>query len=104
MENQLQLVASIVQRDVIRHTPAGIPVVTARLQHHSQQIEAEIQRTVEFEIPVMAIGKIAGRLEKLEPGQIQRFTGFMARKSQKSPTLVFHITGITSITDQESMT
>ncbi len=101
MENRLQLVASIIERDAIRYTPAGVPVVTARLQHSSQQTEAETARMVEFEIPVMAIGKIAGRLEKLEPGQIQRFIGFMARKSQKSKSLVFHITDIASITDQE---
>lgn len=104
MENRLWLVASIIERDAIRYTPAGIPVVTAKLQHHSQQTEAETLRTVEFEIPATAIGKIAGRVEKLEPGQIQRFIGFMAGRSRKSKTLVFHITDITSITDQEQIT
>lgn len=101
MENRLSLVASIIERDAMRYTPAGIPVVTARLQHSSEQMEAETRRMIEFEIPATAIGKIAGTLEKLEPGQIQRFTGFMAKKSQKSKSLVFHITDITSITDQE---
>lgn len=101
MENRLELVASIIERDAIRYTPAGIPVVTARLQHRSQQVEAETGRLVEFEIPATAIGKIAGSLERLEPGQIQRFTGFMAKKSQKSRTLVFHITDMASITDHE---
>lgn len=100
MENRLQLVASIIERDAIRYTPAGIPVVTAKLQHRSQQTEAGEKRIVEFEIPAIAIGKIAGRFEKLETGQIQRFTGFMAKKSQKSKALVFHITDIASITDQ----
>jgi primosomal replication protein N len=99
LENRLCLVASIIERDAIRYTPAGIPVVTARLQHSSEQIEAETKRIIEFEIPAAAIGKIAGTLEKLEPGQIQRFTGFMARKSQKSKSLMFHITDIASITD-----
>ena len=101
MENRLCLIASIIERDAIRYTPAGIPVVTARLQHRSTQTEAEIERIVEFEIPATAIGKIAGMLEKLEPGQIQRFTGFMAGKSKKSKSLVFHITNMTSITDNE---
>jgi primosomal replication protein N len=101
LENRLCLVGSIIERDAIRYTPAGIPVVTARLQHSSQQIEAETNRMIEFEIPVVTIGKITGKMEKLEPGQIQRFTGFMARKSLKSKALVFHITDIASITDQE---
>ena len=101
MENRLCLVASIIERDAIRYTPAGIPVVTARLQHHSRQPEAESERTVEFEMPATAIGRMAGTLEKLEPGQIRRFTGFMAGKSRKSKSLVFHITDITSVTDKE---
>lgn len=101
MENQLQLVASIIERDAIRYTPAGIPVITARLQHRSQQTEALMERTIEFEMPAVAIGEIAGRVEKLEPGQIQRFIGFMAKKSLKSKTLVFHITDLMSITDQK---
>ncbi len=101
MDNQLQLVASITERDAVRYTPAGIPVVTAVLQHHSKQIEAEIERTIEFKIPVMAIGKIANQLEKLEIGQIQRFIGFLTNKSQKSKSLVFHLTDITSITNHE---
>lgn len=101
MENRLQLVASIIERDAIRYTPAGVPVASAKLQHRSQQTEAETERIVEFEIPAIAIGKIAGRLEQLESGHIQHFSGFMARKSRKSKTLVFHITGIASVTEQE---
>ena len=62
-------------------------------------MEAETARKVEFEIPAIAIGKIAGQLEKLEAGQLQHFTGYMAKRNRKSRTLVFHITGITSLTD-----
>ena len=101
MENRLQLVASIVEKDTIRYTPAGIPVVSARLQHSSRQVEAETERAIEFEIPAIAIGAIAGQLDRLEPGQIQHFTGFMARRNRKSRTLVFHITGITPAKTQE---
>ena len=101
MENQFQLVAHIIERDTIRYTPAGVPVVTAKLQHRSQQVEAETERIVEFEISAMAIGKIAGQLEKLEAGQIQRFGGFMAKKSHKSSTLVFHITDIAPLTNRK---
>ena len=99
MENQLQLVASLIERDAVRYTPAGIPVVTAKLSHQSQQTEAEASRNVEFEMPVIAIGKIAGQLEKLEAGQIRLFTGYMAKRNRRSHTLVLHITDITSLTD-----
>lgn len=101
MENQLQLVASITERDAKRFTPAGIPVITAVLQHQSKQIEAETERIIEFEIPVIAIGKITVPFEKLEIGQVQRFIGFLTKRSQKSKSLVFHLTDITSITNHE---
>ena len=99
MENQLQLVASLIEREATRYTPAGIPVIVARLLHQSQQTEAEAQRSVEFEMPVIAIGKIAGQLEKLEAGQLRHFTGYLAKRNRKSRTLVLHITGIASLSD-----
>ncbi|MCM1512114.1 MAG: primosomal replication protein N [Oxalobacter formigenes] len=103
MENRLQLIACLIERDIVRFTPAGIPIVTALLQHCSRQTEAETERLVELEIPAMAIGKIANELDKLETGKIQCFTGFLAKKSRNSKSLVFHITDITSITDQNKL-
>lgn len=103
MENRLQLVACIVERDIVRFTPAGVPVVTALLRHCSQQTEAETKRLVELEIPAMAIGKIANELDKLESGQIQCFTGFLAKKTRNNKSLVFHITDIVSLTEQNKL-
>jgi primosomal replication protein N len=90
--NQLQLVASIAERDALRYTPAGIPVVAAKLSHMSEQIEANIQRQVEFEIAAIAAGEISGRFNQAELGVALRFTGFLARKNRNSKSLVFHIT------------
>jgi len=89
--NRFQLVASIVERDVLRYTPAGIPIVTAKLLHDSKQVEAGIERLVEFEIPAIASGEIAGKFHQAELGVSHHFTGFMARKSRNSKSLVFHI-------------
>lgn len=89
--SQFQLVASIAERDLLRYTPAGIPVVTAKLLHRSEQTEAGIQRQVEFEIPAIAAGEISGRFCQIELGLPQQFTGFLARKSRNSKSLVFHI-------------
>jgi primosomal replication protein N len=90
--NELQFTASIVERDVLRFTPAGLPIVSARLLHNSQQKEAMIQRTVEFEITAIAAGEISGRFNQAELGGIFQFTGFLARKNRNSKSLVFHIT------------
>ena len=90
--NQLRLTAAIAERDALRYTPAGIPIVTARLQHSSEQAEAGIPRQLEFEIAAIAAGEISGRFNQAEMGAMFRFTGFLARKSRNSKSLVFHVT------------
>jgi primosomal replication protein N len=89
--NQLQVTATILERDVLRYTPAGVPVVSATLMHSSQQVEAGVTRQVEFEITAFAAGKISGRFARAELGAAHQFTGFLARKNRNSKALVFHI-------------
>ena len=95
--NQLQLIANIAERDVLRYTPAGIPIVSAKLLHSSQQFEAGVQRLVEFEIAALAAGEISGRFNQAELGGTFRFTGFLARKNRNSKSLVFHIVDFENI-------
>jgi primosomal replication protein N len=89
--NELLLVASIVERDALRYTPAGIPIVSGILHHGSQQTEAGLERSIEFEIAAVAAGTISGRFLDTELGAAQRFRGFLARKNRNSKALVFHI-------------
>jgi len=96
--NQLQLVATIAERDVLRYTPAGIPIVSAKLMHSSEQVEAGIPRQVEFEIVALGAGEISGRFNRAELGVAFRFTGFLARKSRNSKSLVFHVTDFETLT------
>lgn len=95
--NRFQLAASIVERDALRYTPAGIPIVTAKLLHQSKQTEAGIERQVEFEMTAVASGEIAGKFNLAEMGVTQLLTGFMARKSRKSKSLVFHVIDIQTL-------
>lgn len=80
-----------------RYTPAGIPIVSARLLHTSEQVEAGINRKVEFELVAMAAGQLADQLELAEMGQVFRFSGFVARKNRNSKALVFHLTEIETL-------
>lgn len=96
--NQLNLTASIAERDILRYTPAGIPIVSAKLQHGSEQAEAGIPRQVEFEIAAIAAGEISGRFNQAELGSMFRFTGFLTRKSRNSKSLVFHVTDFEAFT------
>jgi primosomal replication protein N len=89
--NRFQCVATIAEREVLRYTPAGIPIVSAKLLHSSQQLEAGVQRLVEFEIAAIAAGEISGRFNQAELGGTFQFTGFLARKNRNSKSLVFHI-------------
>ncbi len=92
--NQFQLVASIAERDVLRYTPAGVPIVSGKLLHTSRQFEANVERLVEFEIAALAAGEISGRFNQAALAATYRFTGFLARKNRNSKSLVFHITDI----------
>jgi primosomal replication protein N len=96
--NQLRLIAAIAERDVLRYTPAGMPIISARLLHSSEQIEAGIPRLVEFEIAVIAAGEISGRFSQAELGRPFQFTGFLARKNRNSKSLVFHVTDFEAFT------
>jgi primosomal replication protein N len=89
--NQFQFTGTILERDVLRYSPAGVPIVSATLAHSSQQVEAGGSRLVEFEILALAAGEISGRFARAELGAALQFTGFMARKNRNSKALVFHI-------------
>jgi len=90
-ENSFQCIAALAERDIVRYSPAGIPIVAARLSHSSEQVEAGISRKVEFELAALAAGQIAQKLERAELGAMYRFNGFMARKNRNSKSLVFHL-------------
>ncbi|CAN5386346.1 primosomal replication protein N [soil metagenome] len=94
--NALKLEAEIVERNLLRYTPAGIPVVEFTLDHRSEQIEAGSARVVEFEAPAIAIGDVARQVEAAPMSAQLGFEGFLARRSKQSRTLVFHVTGFAS--------
>lgn len=89
--NELLLIAGIAERDALRYTPAGIPIVGGILKHGSQQAEAGIARQVEFEISALVAGEISSRFVDAELGGVYRFKGFLARKNRNSKAIVFHI-------------
>jgi len=91
--NRLRLTATLAERDALRYTPAGVPVVNCLLQYSGEVTEAETSRQVEFAMLAMGIGQIGQRLERLPLGSLIDCEGFLARKHRNSKALVFHITG-----------
>lgn len=74
-----------------------MPIVSAVLQHSSQQMEAGIARLAEFEVTALAAGEISGRFSEAQLGGVHQFTGFLAKKSRNSKSLVFHIIDFSAV-------
>lgn len=95
MGTRNQVVASgcLVERQALRYTPAGIPVVEFRLRHESEQLEAGAKRKVQCEIACLCMGKEATSMAALREGAEILVKGFFAARSQRYPAhLVLHVT------------
>lgn len=77
--------------DALRHTPAGIPILSFRIAHRSEQLEAGRPRSVEFEMECLAVGPIAERLAQVGPGQELALSGFLARRNRFSRQTVLYM-------------
>jgi primosomal replication protein N len=95
--NRLQLTASVVEREPVRYTPAGVPIASCTLHHRTEVVEAGIARQVELTMQAVAAGEASGQLENCQMGVEALFTGFLAKKHRNARTLVFHITALQDI-------
>lgn len=89
----VHLTATLVERSVVRYSPAGVPVLECLLDHRSTQLEANLPRLVEFEIRAVALGDIVTELSRIAPGTELAVDGFLAPSRKGSKTLLLHITG-----------
>jgi primosomal replication protein N len=89
--NRLELSGEVLSLEVLRHTPAGIPLLTFTLHHTSIQNEAGMKRQVECDIPVVAMAELAKKTAVLKIGDRIRIAGFLARKSLKNDRLMLHL-------------
>jgi len=90
--NKLELTGEVVQIEILRYTPAGIPLLSFVLRHLSEQLEAGMQRRVECEVNAMLMGELAEKSQGIKVGTLLKVAGFIARRSLKSTQLVLHIT------------
>ncbi|NML33970.1 primosomal replication protein N [Paraburkholderia antibiotica] len=95
--NRLQLTASVVEREPVRYTPAGVPIASCTLHHRTEVVEAGIARQVELTMQAVAAGEASGQLENCRMGVETLFTGFLAKQHRNARTLVFHITALQDI-------
>ena len=81
----------MLSREVLRYTPAGIPVLSMTLAHESRQTEARVLRQVSLEIDAIAIGDVALKLDKVGLGEVVRVQGFLANRSKRSRRAMLHV-------------
>lgn len=89
--NKLALSGEVTQREPLRYTPAGLPLLRFAVHHVSEQSEATMARRVECELTVVALGEIAAQADRIAPGDRVEMAGFLARKSLKSTQLELHL-------------
>jgi primosomal replication protein N len=90
--NRVEIEGRVVVADGLRRTPAGLPSLTLRIEHESQQSEAGHERRVTCEMDTVAYGEPATRLAALKEGATVRLAGFLERKSLRDPRPILHVT------------
>lgn len=91
--NRLVLQATLVQRQAMRYTPAGLPALDLSLAHSSTVSEDGQPRQVSFEMRAVAIGGVTRSLQPLPLGSTGRFGGFLTSQ-RNGRGLLFHITEV----------
>ncbi|NLD69543.1 MAG: primosomal replication protein N [Limnobacter sp.] len=90
--NEVTLSGELVERALLRYTPAGIPILDARLAHRCEVAQAGQRRQVEFDIALSFAGPMAYSADDLQLGQSISATGFLAPRRRQSKTLILHVT------------
>jgi len=101
--NQIVVSGRLVERQPLRYTPAGTPVVEFRIQHESTQEEAGGERLVQCEFICICLGKEAAVLAKVAEGCEIAIRGFLAARSQRwKNSLVLHVADWKYASDAEN--
>ena len=76
--NQVVLEAQVLEKGLMRYTPAGLPALDVRLEQVSTQTEAGLPRRVRLEIRALALGDMATQLEAVPLDSSRQYSGFLA--------------------------
>jgi primosomal replication protein N len=90
--NKLAISGEVTQIEVLRYTPAGLPLLSFVISHISEDVEAGMKRKVECEVNAVAMGNLA--TSNIQLGTKLKALGFLAKRSAKSNQLVLHIKNI----------
>jgi len=92
--NRVVLSGRIVEREPLRYTPAGLPLVRLRIEHRSRALEAGLEREVQCTVDAVAVGEVAVQLPEAEVSGPITVRGFLCRGSLRDERLVLHLEAI----------
>ena len=93
-ENRVVLRGRLIELDIMRHTPGGVPILKFRIGHESSQIEGGASRKVSCEVTGVAFDREAKLLASAHLGSPLAISGFLDRKGRSRHQLVLHATHI----------
>jgi primosomal replication protein N len=89
--NRTRICGRLADKDALRHTPAGLAILTFTIVHRSEQAEGQTLQKVECEVPAMASEAIAQKVARWPVGAVVQCEGYLARKSRTNQQLVLHV-------------
>lgn len=89
--NRVELIATVLEKEPLRYTPAGLPAIELLLAHTSDVVEAGRTRRVDFTLSAVALGDLAHFLADKPLGAVLRIEGFMAAARKDSVKLKLHM-------------
>ncbi len=89
--NTVMLSGTLIAREQLRHTPAGMPALNFKIGHASEQAEAGRDRRVSIEMDAVALGEVAEKLSRVPLEGDYLFQGFLALRSKLSKWPVLHV-------------
>ena len=92
--NRLWLAGVVKEASPLRHSPAGIPIAEALIEHSGLAELAGGARELTFELTVQAAGALAAKLSALPPGTRVKLDGALNRKSRNSRQLILIVNRI----------
>jgi primosomal replication protein N len=94
--NRLVLSVQLVERGVMRYTPAGLPALNLSFKHESEVSENGQPRKVSMEIKAVGIGDITRPLSAMALGSTAHAAGFLAA-ARNGRGWLFHITEVDAV-------
>lgn len=89
--NRTRICGRLADKDTLRHTPAGIALLTFTIVHRSEQTEGQASRQVECEVSAVASEAVAQKIAQWPNGAAVRCEGYLAKKSRTNRQLVLHV-------------